>query len=335
MPLISVIVPVYNVERYLPACVESILGQTYANMEVLLIDDGSTDMSGEICDRYALRDRHCKVVHQKNQGVSAARNAGLAMANGEYIGFVDGDDYIHPQMYECLYDAVGQKGDVLAMVRMEMIYDAVPYRENTPAANSRTIVLSQEDFLKGIFGHLENIPEAGFRSASNKLYPRRMIESMEFTGSDMGEDMRYNIDALPRIANVIYLDTAMYYYVQRKTSMMHQHTPKRYIDHMDSLIGCLEKLPPPQKAEMRGYYLEELYKVMMIARYNVPRDRSKEIVGKVECLVSQTFRDLVRIKNTSPISKIKLLLFVRIPVSYRLFVWLCDRIAALRKAVRK
>ena len=108
--MISVIVPIYNVEEYLPACIESILNQTYKDLEILLIDDGSTDNSGRICDKYAQCDNRCIVIHQLNSGEAEARNTGLDHANGEYISFIDGDDYIHPQMLEILYEAL-QKGD--------------------------------------------------------------------------------------------------------------------------------------------------------------------------------------------------------------------------------
>lgn len=99
-PLISVIVPIYGVEKYLEQCLDSIINQTYRNLEIILIDDGSPDRCGEICDRYASRDSRIKVIHQSNQGLSAARNAGMDMATGEYISFIDSDDYIDPHFYE-------------------------------------------------------------------------------------------------------------------------------------------------------------------------------------------------------------------------------------------
>lgn len=101
--LISVIVPVYNVEKYLHKCINSILNQTYKNLEIILIDDGSTDNSGKICDEYALKDNRIKVIHKENGGLSSARNAGLDICSGDYIGFVDSDDYIAEDMYEYLY----------------------------------------------------------------------------------------------------------------------------------------------------------------------------------------------------------------------------------------
>ena len=104
LPLISIIVPVYNVKDYVEKCLDSICGQTYKNLEIVVVDDGSTDGSGEICDTYAQKDPRVKVIHRENRGVSAVRNEGLDIALGEYIGFVDGDDWIDSDMYEFLYE---------------------------------------------------------------------------------------------------------------------------------------------------------------------------------------------------------------------------------------
>ena len=111
-PLISVIVPVYNVEEYLPKCLESIINQTYKNLEIILVDDGSTDNSGIICEDYAEKDKRIKVVHQTNLGISAARNAGLDLCSGDYITFVDSDDYIECDEIEVLVDQIVPNGIV-------------------------------------------------------------------------------------------------------------------------------------------------------------------------------------------------------------------------------
>lgn len=108
-PLISVIVPVYKVEEYLARCVDSILGQTYRNLEILLVDDGSPDRCGEICEEYAARDTRIRVIHKENGGLSSARNAAIDVAQGEYLGFVDSDDWIEPETYEALLEMALQE----------------------------------------------------------------------------------------------------------------------------------------------------------------------------------------------------------------------------------
>ena len=105
-PLISVIVPIYNVERYLKACVDSIVNQTYSNLEIILVDDGSPDKCPEICDEYAKRDKRIKVIHQENGGLSAARNAGINVVRGEFLTFIDSDDFVSKNYVELLYDGL-------------------------------------------------------------------------------------------------------------------------------------------------------------------------------------------------------------------------------------
>ena len=109
-PLISVIVPVYNVEKYLAKCIDSIIAQTYTNLEILLVDDGATDSSGAICDEYAQKESRIRVIHKENGGLSDARNRGIAEARGEYLGFIDSDDYIDVDMYELLYNLIQKYG---------------------------------------------------------------------------------------------------------------------------------------------------------------------------------------------------------------------------------
>ena len=109
VPLITVIVPVYNKVNYVTRCIDSILAQSYKNLQVILVDDGSTDGSSDICDEYAAKDSRVEVVHKKNGGLSSARNCGIRIAKGEYVGFVDADDYIDVEMYRTLYDEVKKK----------------------------------------------------------------------------------------------------------------------------------------------------------------------------------------------------------------------------------
>src|SRR5699024_4494271 len=121
--LISVIVPVYNVEKYVRRCIDSICGQTYSNLEIILIDDGSTDSSGKICDEMAAKDGRISVIHQENKGLSQARNAGLDQAKGEYIAFVDSDDYLSLNMYECLLKSLKENNADVVRCAIKNVYE--------------------------------------------------------------------------------------------------------------------------------------------------------------------------------------------------------------------
>ena len=159
LPLISIIVPVYNVKNYLEKCLQSICGQTYKNLEIILIDDGSSDGSGELCNLFAQRDGRIKVIHQTNAGQSAARNRGLAVAQGELLGFVDSDDWIEPDMYEFLYHLLKENGADISICSH--------YRDNGREEQWRSTA-SGEQFCS--FTREEGIRASGRRQACQKLY---------------------------------------------------------------------------------------------------------------------------------------------------------------------
>ena len=189
--MISVIVPIYNVEEYLPACIESILNQTYRDLEILLIDDGSTDNSGKICDEYAEKDKRCIVIHQQNKGLSGARNTGLDNAKGEYISFIDGDDYIHPQMLEILYEAL-LKGDYDFSMAL---YKEVYAKEQIQLISSYSFnEICRDQLMYGLYNSSNKnntYREMNFHAVWNKLYRRELINNTYFT-SLSAEDTVFN-----------------------------------------------------------------------------------------------------------------------------------------------
>ncbi|WP_416145204.1 glycosyltransferase family 2 protein [Planococcus koreensis] len=171
---ISVIVPVYNVQEYLPKCLDSVIGQTYENLEILLVNDGSTDESAEICDRYARMDGRIHVIHQENQGLAAARNAGLEAAAGMYIGFVDSDDWIDLDMYEFLYRLMHEYRADLAMCRLTEITNT----ESVDRSTGKLLVCDGLTAVKRIFKR-ESDYHIGY-SVFNKLYKKSWWQNSGF-----------------------------------------------------------------------------------------------------------------------------------------------------------
>ena len=165
-PLISVIVPIYNVEGYLTDCINSILKSTYTNLEVILIDDGSTDHSSQICDEFQAKDPRCKVIHQTNLGLSAARNTGLKEATGEFISFIDGDDYISPIMYETLYLAITSDAYSFSMVYGKQVYPKEHLQQNNISSEYQTIC--QHQLFQNLYGRGND--EVQYQVVWNKLY---------------------------------------------------------------------------------------------------------------------------------------------------------------------
>ena len=137
--LVSVIIPAYNIEDYIGRCLDSIISQTYKNLEIIVVDDGSRDYTGEILDNYAKKDRRIKVIHKENGGVSSARNKGIEAAEGDYIGFIDGDDLIEPGMYKTLVDLLEEENADIAHCGYQMVFpDRVDYYYNTGKKKIKT-----------------------------------------------------------------------------------------------------------------------------------------------------------------------------------------------------
>lgn len=208
MPQISIIVPVYNVEPYIEKCLDSILNQTFTDFELILIDDGATDRSGAICDEYAQRDTRVIVIHQTNQGVSAARNKGLDVAAGEYIGFVDPDDFIEQDMYEFLYNSLN---DHFADISICGVYLDYPGGEQRKYSyKEMTIILNSKEAIECM---LRNDPFGGF--LPNRLYKRKLFKSLYLDEKiALCEDVLIGVDLFDRAKAVVYLSGAKYHYLQ-------------------------------------------------------------------------------------------------------------------------
>jgi len=230
-PLLSVVVPVYNAGKFLPRCLDSLMKQTYQNLEIILIDDGSTDDSPKICDMYAQESENIRVLHKENGGAGYARNSGLDMANGEYIAFLDADDYIDETMYARLMSEVEkEKPDAVfcdfSVVRANGSIEAV--ESDVPAGR-----LSGKELLLSMLGAT---PEAARDSAFDvslwkSVYSRRLIEEFGIRFSSernvLSEDLFFHIDFLPHARSIIYIKDKLHYYCEVDGSLTHRYMDGR------------------------------------------------------------------------------------------------------------
>lgn len=216
-PKISVIVPIYNVENYLTDCVNSILQQTYQNLEIILVDDGSTDHCPEMCDEFAKKDSRIVVIHKKNGGVSDARNAGLDRVSGEYIGFVDGDDYLSQDMYQVLLDKILDTDADMAICNFLFVdehHKAIPEKNVLPIRDeSLTSDQFIEDYI-GAYGWYYVIPW-------NKLYKKKIFEQIRYPYGKRYEDVFLIHHIVYRCRLITTVEECLYYYVQRPESFIH------------------------------------------------------------------------------------------------------------------
>lgn len=209
-PLISVIVPIYKVEQYLNRCVQSIVDQTYKNLEIILVDDGSPDNSPAMCDAWAEKDDRVQVVHKKNGGVSSARNAGLDVANGAYIGFVDGDDYIESDMYAQLLQAIQKDTSDMAVCGYYYNQDAVTFPESVCVSAEQALCYMFDSATKAFEGYCWNKLYRKALIHTNKLYFDRHLAH--------AEDSRFNYEYLRFCDKVTVIGYIGYTYVQRADS---------------------------------------------------------------------------------------------------------------------
>ena len=221
-PLLSIIVPVYKVESYLPKCIDSILAQTFTDFELILVDDGSPDNCPALCDAAAAKDARIRVIHQKNGGLSAARNAGLDVARGEWIGFVDSDDYIAPEMYEALYKAVQSTGADLALC------DYAEVDETGALCPPMHISLAEQVFTGREL--LKNATDTMIQPAWNKLYRRAIFAQLRYPEGKLNEDLFLIPEVCLQIQKAVVVPKALYYYVQRGGSIMSGNKTLRHFD---------------------------------------------------------------------------------------------------------
>lgn len=213
--LISVIVPVYNIETYVEKCIRSIREQTYRNLEIIVVNDGATDQSGNICHKIADTDSRIQVIDQENGGLSEARNVGLRIAKGEYIAFIDGDDYIDAQMYEKLYARITSDQSELALCNIRYVDDE---GQCLSAGNFdlNAGVLDEKTFWEGYHGNL-HIP---YVVAWNKLYKKEIFEDIAFDKGKIHEDEFILHKIISRCEKISVLTDPLYNYVQRSESIM-------------------------------------------------------------------------------------------------------------------
>ncbi len=269
--LISVIVPIYNVESYLEKCINSIVNQTYTNLEIILIDDGSTDNSGIICDKYKKQDKRIIVIHQNNKGLSSARNKGLDIAKGELITFVDGDDYIELTMIEELNNNMNKYNSDIAMCDFN-------YCKNDNIINNKyegkkeSCVTDDKEKYCIIQNELGSI----IVYAWNKLYKKEIFDGIRYPEGKIYEDSFVLCDVLNKAKSISYLLKPLYNYVYRSDSIVNTFT----INHFDKINSFNRKIEFFNNKEYFDLALEEKNRKMNILIVNLSKMKRYGIKNK-------------------------------------------------------
>lgn len=283
---ISVIVPVYNVEKYLPTCLDSLLGQTYQNLEIILVDDGSTDNSGKICDEYAEKDSRIQVVHQENGGLSIARNSGLEYAAGEYVSFVDSDDWMSQNAFRILYQGLKKYHAQCSVGRFTHVMDkegklSYEKREKCQVRCDDSREAMKHALLRG-------------SSACNRLFERALFQDVRFPEHKTNEDEIAILRVYEKCSRVVFLDKYTYFYRRRPNSIT---TSTFSVKNLDFYYNTLENLKYIKQTEpaLLSYAQFRVINALLYCYIKLRLKRGKSLEEKEKA--AWLYREIKRQKN--------------------------------------
>ena len=258
--LISIIIPVYKVEKYLEKCIQSVINQTYENLQIILVDDGSPDNCGKICDEYAKKDHRIEVIHKSNGGLSDARNKGLEIAKGEYIGFVDSDDYIEADMYEVLYNLLKQYN---ADVSICNFYTVSQGKISIKNADNGINEYNRIEILKEILLD-KNIQSYAW----NKLYKKELFDEIKYPIGKKYEDIGTTFYLLEKCNKVVVTGKSEYYYINRQDSIVNNVTESTITDYIELIMQRYDYIEENIK-ELSSYNKDYLKRILKNAEKDI------------------------------------------------------------------
>lgn len=285
---ISVVVPIYNVEKYIRSCIESIIEQTYKNLEIILVDDGSPDNCGIICDEYASKDKRIKVIHKVNGGLSDARNIGISIAKGEFISFVDSDDTIEKDMYETLLNAIYTYNADIAECGYYKVYpDKIiqpKYLRETKCFNTYNAL---EELIS--FGYFQTV-------VWNKLYKTNTIKGIMFPVGRINEDEFWTYKVFSEAKRLVYVNKIKYYYLQRPGSIMQNEYNVKRLDALDAhnerLRFISNKYPELYNIAEKYYVLHSLLQYNNLLK-SKGLDNTKKFLYEIRCWLLDNYKKLL------------------------------------------
>jgi len=277
MKKISVVIPVYNVEKYLSECLDSVVNQTYKNLQIILVDDGSTDFSGKICDVYAEKDNRITVVHQKNAGAGAAKNTGLDLVKGEYFSIIDSDDYIELDMYEKMVNSLEKYNVDIVQCLFRNVFVNDSFDRKYKIKSNYPKVLTSKRFLK------EYLYDWKYAIFWNKLFKSSLLKEIRFPVGRKIDDEFFTYKLVCNAKKVVNIDNILYNYRMRKTSVMNENDTDRFIyDRIDCFVERYDyirkKYPSLDKK-----YLTKLYDSLLYYKTQVNNtEKLEKYISKIQ-----------------------------------------------------
>lgn len=322
--LVSVIVAAYNIESYLPRCLDSLLAQTYSPLEIILVDDGSTDNTAAICDRYGTENENIKVIHRKNGGLSAARNSGLDAVSGDFIGYVDGDDWVEPQMYEAMVSACQETGAQIAAC----VYREIGEGGEEIHPTGKRLELSMREAMNLFLCGDSKLRI--YNSVWSKLFEREIVKDIRFVEGKSSEDIMYTTWALTKASKCVLLDEAYYnYVVDRSGSIMNvKLAERRFQDEIPfwrEQIGYLYGLGEEELAKKASY---RFYRRLLDYYLDFRKKKMKEAANELIRILKEEKDEVKRIYQNDFVSigdKVRMKLALIAPSGYYWIVMLYDK----------
>ena len=288
--MISIIVPIYNVEKYLSRCIDSILQQSYQNLELILVDDGSPDGCGAICDAYAEKDSRITVIHQKNAGVSAARNAGLSCARGMLIGFIDPDDYIAPNMYQELIEAMEATEAELAICGYNYVDEDARVDEHRKYPLAERELLTQEQLME----RFSDMPPSIRLSVWNKLFKSNLLHDLKFMeGLHSSEDVLFLAKYACKIEKAVVVHKPLYLNTVRKGSATHGGLSIDSLADSFAVHDKMYKIVVKKYPKLRDHSLAFLLDVCVL-KYCESKEQYKKLTLKQRKNIKKRLRQMRR-----------------------------------------
>lgn len=300
-PLISIIVPVYKVEPYLPRCLDSIVHQTYSNTEVLLVDDGSPDRCGELCEEYSRRYPNIITIHQENQGQAAARNHAALQASGEYITFIDSDDYVEPDYAEYLYGLIRKYDADIAIGGFRYLYEGgkAPGEGN----ESRSVLMNTEEALDRL-----NYTQGFGAFPWAKLYRKQLILDHPFPEGQIYEDLAVLYRIIGDAQRIAYGDRTIYYWIQRDGSTMRSAFSERQYAALEATKQQVLYLKECLPAALRSAKARHEVKIVELMAIAFRSDDSRKAYKRLKA-ESRYFGEVIKDSNVRLSQKVRIISF--------------------------
>lgn len=305
-PMISVVVPIYKVEDYLNRCVNSLVNQSYQNIEIILVDDGSPDNCPAMCDAWANKDSRIKVVHKPNGGLSDARNAGVVIASGELLVFIDSDDWVEPDAFKKMYDRMTADNSDVVSCGVRWVYDNGILLRNVTV--EQDAILYTQDAMSEIIsdGKLK-------QHVWNKLYKTELVKDILFEKGKYHEDVFWSYQVFGKAKKISIMQESFYNYVQRSDSIMGECYSVKRIDALDAMCQRCEyvkaEFPDLFNKALYTYAGSCMYHLQLAIKSNQSKDVINNIIDRLDYCKTGTFSTCASTKN-----KMWLSLFLRFPI---------------------